>query len=68
MQSLERWRRATLCAAVTALVIGVVTLLLTIRPVNPGFVRTSAIALVASAGLLFGLSLLWYWVLKLLRR
>lgn len=66
MRSLARWQRAAFSTAVTVLVIGVAMLLLTIRPAAPpGYLRTVVVTFVVGIGILFGITVLWYWVLRL---
>ena len=65
MDSLERWRRAGSYAAVTALVVGLGLLVVTIHATQANYLRTAAIAFVVSMVVLAGLTLFWFWILKL---
>ena len=65
MDSLERWRRAGGFAAVTALVIGLGLLVVTVPATQANYLRTAAIAFVVSMVVLAGLTLFWFWILKL---
>lgn len=65
MDSLERWRRAGGFAAVTALVIGLGLLVVTVHATQANYLRTAAIAFVVSMVVLAGLTLFWFWILKL---
>ena len=65
MDSLERWRRAGGFAAVTALVIGLGLLVVTVHATQANYLRTAAIAFVVSMAILAGLTLFWFWILKL---
>jgi hypothetical protein len=63
----DRFQRASFYAFVTASVVGLVLLMVTISPlIRPGYMRTAAFALVASYAILVFLIAIWYWVLKLL--
>lgn len=63
----DRFQRASLYAFVTAFIVGLVLLLATVSPlIRPGYLRTAALALVASYAILIALIGVWYWVLKLL--
>lgn len=63
----DRFQRASIYAFVTAFVVGLVLLVVTISPlIRPGYARTAALALIASYAILVGLIAIWYWVLKLM--
>jgi len=65
----DRFQRASLYAFITAFFVGIILLIVTVSPVMPpGYLRTAAIALVASCALLVALIGVWYWVLKLLKK
>ena len=65
MDSRERWRRAGCYAAVTALVAGLALLILALNATQASYLKTGAIAFVVSMAVLAGLTLLWFWILKL---
>jgi hypothetical protein len=65
MDSLERWRRAGSYAAVTALIVGLGLLLVTVHATEASYLRTAAIAFVVSVVVLAGLTVFWFWILKL---
>ena len=63
----DRFQRASLYAFVTAFIVGLILLLATISPlIRPSYLRTAALALVASYAVLVALIGIWYWVLKLI--
>jgi len=65
MDSLERWRRAGVYAAVTALIVGLGLLLVTVHATQANYLRVAVIAFVVSVVVLAGLTLFWFWILKL---
>lgn len=65
METQERWRRAGVYATVTALIAGVALLVTAARATPPGYLKTAALAFVLSVAALAGLTLFWFWVLKL---
>jgi hypothetical protein len=63
----DRFQRASIYAFVTAFLVGLVILVMTISPlIRPGYLRTAAITLIASYVILVAFIAIWYWVLKLL--
>lgn len=65
MDSLERWRRAGFYATVTALVAGLGLLVFAVNATQANYLGTAAIAFVVSVVVLAGLTLFWFWILKL---
>ena len=61
----DRFQRASLYAFITVFFVGIILLVVTVSPVmRPGYLRTAALALVASSAMLVALIGIWYWVLK----
>jgi hypothetical protein len=65
MDSRERWRRAGCYAAVTALVAGLALLILAVNATQANYLKTAGLAFVVSMAILAGLTLFWFWLLKL---
>jgi hypothetical protein len=62
---MERWRRAGFYATVTALVVGLATVAVTVNSTQPHYLRMAAVAFVASVAILVTLTVAWFGVLKL---
>jgi hypothetical protein len=63
----DRFQRASIYAFVTAFIVGLILLVVTVSPlIRPGFLQTAALALVVSYAILVALIAIWYWVLKLI--